>query len=349
VIVNIRPRMAKNKHKDSSFLAYYCLLNLECCICPIARDNRLSIRSHVGQRRDVETLAALLRGFASTYGISGAEIAVKTPVTGVRVFGASEPISRRPLLYDSGIIIIGQGHKVGYLGGESFRYDAGSYLVVSVPIPFEVETHASADEPLLGISIDVNPNVLRDLILTIGSDLALENCIVNGPVPRAVEPVGLDAKMANAVERLVMCLQDPLESKALGQGIVNEILFRVLLGSHGRVLRMLSEQHTPYARVARSLALIHAEYATPLDVPALARIAAMSPSAFHRAFKQVTGESPIQYVKHIRLHRAHALLAQVGLKAGTAAVQVGYSSPSQFSREFKRYFGASPSDVRRAC
>lgn len=294
----------------------------------------------------METLKPLLEDLAATLGVTGPETAARTHVPGVNIFGATEPIPRRPLLYESGIVIIGQGYKIGYMGDASFRYDPETYLVVSVPVSIEVEAHASPDEPLLGISIDVDPAALRDLISSISDQLPLEDSMPSGPAPRGVEPVRLDAKMVDATARLLRCLDDPLESGALGKSIVNEILFRVLLGPHGRVLRMLTLQHTPYARVARSVSLIHREYSKPLDVPTLARVAAMSTSAFHRAFKQVTGQSPLQYVKSVRLHRAHALISQLGLKAGVAASQVGYSSPSQFSREFKRYFDASPTEIR---
>ena len=97
--------------------------------------------------------------------------------------------------------------------------------MVSVPLSFECETHASPDEPLLGISIDVSPVALRDLIASIGDRLPLEGAVSSGPAPRGVEPVKLDVKMLDASVRLLQCLQDPLESKALGPSIVGEILF----------------------------------------------------------------------------------------------------------------------------
>ena len=67
----------------------------------------------------------------------------------------------------------------------------------------------------------------------------------------------------------------------------------------------------------------------------------MSVSAFHHQFKALTGSSPVQYLKSIRLHKARALIDQ-GAGAAVAATAVGYESASQFSREFKRFFGTSP-------
>ncbi|SEM44457.1 Helix-turn-helix domain-containing protein [Syntrophus gentianae] len=79
----------------------------------------------------------------------------------------------------------------------------------------------------------------------------------------------------------------------------------------------------------------------------LANTAQLSVSAFHRAFKEITADSPMQYLKKIRLTKAKDLMVQESMKAYIAADKVGYESPSQFRREFKRYFGHSPAEMIR--
>jgi AraC-like DNA-binding protein len=69
----------------------------------------------------------------------------------------------------------------------------------------------------------------------------------------------------------------------------------------------------------------------------------MSLSAFHRTFREITGETPLQYLKQLRLSTARNLIAFHGKPAYVAAQSVGYESANQFSREFKRYFGLPPS------
>ena len=66
-------------------------------------------------------------------------------------------------------------------------------------------------------------------------------------------------------------------------------------------------------------------------------------SSFHRSFKRVTGDSPLQYLKKIRLDKAKGLLVHDNMSVNAAAYKVGYESPSQFSREFKRHFDMPPS------
>ena len=88
-------------------------------------------------------------------------------------------------------------------------------------------------------------------------------------------------------------------------------------------------------------------YQDKFDIKQLAVSAHMSTSAFHKAFKDITADSPLQYLKKIRLAKARDLIVQRSMRANLAASEVGYESPSQFSREFKRYFGESPAEVMR--
>ena len=68
----------------------------------------------------------------------------------------------------------------------------------------------------------------------------------------------------------------------------------------------------------------------------------MSAASFHRHFKAVTGVSPIQYQKQMRLQEARRrLLAEAG-DVASVAFGVGYESASQFTREYARAFGLSP-------
>ena len=69
----------------------------------------------------------------------------------------------------------------------------------------------------------------------------------------------------------------------------------------------------------------------------------MSASALHQYFKVVTGTSPLQFQKHIRLLEARRLMLSQAVDAAVAAHAVGYESPSQFSRQYRRLFGAPPS------
>ena len=210
-------------------------------------------------------------------------------------YRASQSSARQPLLYQSGIIIIGQGRKVIHLGEHHVNYGAGDYLVVGVPLPLECEAFVEDEQAILGLSIDVPNAVLHELV-----NILAQNKRYSGPTKNQ--------------------LACGLKSASLDEDL-----------------------QLSYARVAKALTRVHQDYAQELSVDSLASEANMSVSAFHRAFRQVTLESPVQYVKKVRLVKARDLINYEGKKASEAALLVGYTSPSQFSREFKRHFNQSPS------
>jgi AraC-like DNA-binding protein len=213
-------------------------------------------------------------------------------------------------------------------------------------MPFECETFATPEEPVLGIYIEIDLPLLHELIAQLGENHPSASR-GDSAVPCAIGPAVLEPEMSEAVARLLKCLQSKTESRILGPGLLREILYRTLGGQQAPVLYALASHNGHFARVARALKLIQNDYAENLDVESLAQQANMSTSAFHRAFKEVTADSPLQYLKKIRLSKARDFIVQQGMKAYVAADKVGYESASQFSREFKRYFGQSPAEMVR--
>src|ERR1035437_4416603 len=92
-------------------------------------------------------MTALLNCLASQEGVR------PTNIDGVQLMRANHAIPRLSVLYEPSIVIVGQGRKRGYLGDRVYTYDAHNYLVLSVPLPFECETEASPEEPMLAVSI----------------------------------------------------------------------------------------------------------------------------------------------------------------------------------------------------
>ncbi|MBZ9557855.1 MULTISPECIES: AraC family transcriptional regulator [unclassified Modicisalibacter] len=265
-----------------------------------------------------------------------------TRLPGVHLVASHCGHARTPLIYEPGLIVVVQGGKVGYLDDRVIHYGAGHYLVQALPLPFECETHASADEPLLGVSIRLDRLMLGELAQPWLKDAGQP---ATRPSPMAAVP--LAGRMTDNVLRLLECLHDSRLAEALGDARIREVVFEALRGPQGDSLRQLLAESGQYARIGQALNYLHRHYTRPLSVEVLAEQAAMSASHFHHHFKHTTHLAPMQYLKRLRLLKARALLDQQGWQVGRTASEVGYQSASQFSRDYKRYFGISPAAQRR--
>lgn len=266
-----------------------------------------------------------------------------TGLAGITLLYAEHDVARTPLMYSPSITIIVQGTKIGHLGTHRVFYGEGHYLVQTLPVPFECETFASHDEPLMGISIALRPELMSDILVRL-SDVTPPHPAARPTAPMSA--VHLDNRMADNVIRLLECLHDPVLCAVVGQSRVIEVILDVLRGEQGHTIQALLHHQGPFARLTKALQYLHAHYEEPLNIQTLAQHVNMSASTFHHQFKRLICTSPLQYLKQIRLLKARMLLSQDRLPVSHVAETVGYKSPSQFSREYKRYFGVPPNDDR---
>ncbi|WP_186031537.1 AraC family transcriptional regulator [Burkholderia gladioli] len=287
--------------------------------------------------RDRRRMIALLRDLAPDEGYN------LTALPSVRILRSNRVLSRTPVLYDPGIVIVCQGRKRGYFGEQLYLYDEQHYLAVSVPVPFSMETEATPERPLLALYLHLDFTVAAELAAQIDREGTAE------PVraPQSMMSTPMDEAMQASVLRFLEAMHRPLEAAVLGPGLLRELYFRVLTGAQGASMREALAMRGQFGRIGRSLRLIHAAYAQPLDVAQLAGEAGMSTPSFHSHFKAITQVSPMQYLKSTRLHQARLLMVRQDLTAEAAGHAVGYTSASQFSREFKRLFGATPAAETR--
>jgi AraC-like DNA-binding protein len=99
-------------------------------------------------------------------------------------------------------------------------------------------------------------------------------------------------------------------------------------------------------RMLRSRDAMDRAFARPLDVPALARVAHVSPAHFSRQFRATFGETPHRYLQRRRVERAMELLRETDCSVTEICVDVGFNSLGTFSRTFSAIVGESPSAYR---
>lgn len=260
-----------------------------------------------------------------------------TALPDVRLLRSNRPLERTPVLYEPGIVIVVQGRKRGFLGDQVFLYDDQHYLVVSVPVPFTMETDASPTAPLLAIYLRLDHAMAADVCLQID-----ERSGVTSAEPRGLYSSPMEDALAASVLRLLEALSTPPDGDVLGPWIVREIYYRILSGAQGGSLRAALAQQGRFGMVARAIRVIHGRYGEALTVEELAREAGMSSPTFHAHFRAMTGTSPMRYLQSTRLHQARLIMLRERTTAAAAAAAVGYESASQFSREFRRLFGRPP-------
>jgi AraC-like DNA-binding protein len=242
-------------------------------------------------------------------------------------------------VYEPMVNLILDGRKTMTIGERTLRYDPATYFVMSVDLPALGEVHAAGPgRPYLAVSLTVEPSLVAELLETLPARTGSGEGFAVAPVTPAL----LDAWC-----RLLRLMNEPSEIPALAPLYEREILFRVLQGPEGHVLRDIALPDSASAGIREAIHWIRAHVTRPLPIRELARRAAMSESAFHKHFKRVTSMSPLRFQKRLRLLQARQLLIRDLATATSVAFDVGYESPSQFNREYARFFGKPPAKDAR--
>lgn len=247
------------------------------------------------------------------------------------------PAHELSAVYDPMINLVLQGSKSMTVGSRTLHYAPGSYFVMSVDLPAVGTVQPSeAGEPYLAVALTLQPSVVANLIADLPESACGEK---TGP---AFSVACVTPELMDAWVRMLRLMESPGDVPALAPAYEREILYRVLQGPHGAMLRDIAMPDSAIARVTLAIHRIRRDFAEPLRIETLAEVAAMSVSAFHRHFKSVTALSPLQYQKRVRLLQARTLLVVNGKNVTSAAFEVGYESATQFSREYARAFGLPP-------
>lgn len=262
----------------------------------------------------------------------------ETTIPRVTLMRSASQTAPTRVLYEPLFCVVAQGRKQVMVGDKVLIYDTAKYLVVSVDLPASgAILDASDTEPYLAFSMRIDRTALASMILELADQLDDDDAPSAG---MAVSPI--DAELLDPVIRMVRLLDHPRDAGILSPLIEREILYRLLTGAQGRMLRQIALSDSRLSCVNRAIDWIKHNFSEAIRIEGLAAIAGMSVSSFHRHFKAVTSMSPLQFQKQIRLQEARRLLLGQRADAGSIGFAVGYESQSQFSREYSRLFGEPP-------
>ena len=245
------------------------------------------------------------------------------------------------VIYKPVVCLILQGKKVTSIGDQCVELQPGDALLISHDLPVASRiTRASVQEPYLAVTLSLDLGLARSLYEQVADALPSgDNGDKAGPLSAGMaDPAWLEPLI-----RYFELMDNPLDADVLGPSTLREIHYRLLLSSIGDMLRNLLVAGSHASRIAKAIRKLRAEFRSPLSVSDLAKTAGMSASSFHEHFKSVTGTTPLQYQKDLRLIEARALLVERNRMVCEAAYAVGYESPTHFSRDYSRKFGLPPS------
>lgn len=244
------------------------------------------------------------------------------------------------------LCVIAQGRKCVTTDGIDRYYDPFTYLAISGDRPFRTEIlEASPAKPFLSFGLQLDPALVRQVSSDIISER--ETTAFSRSRPTVEQSHGgfvsaLDRDMMDAILRFLRALETGADRRVLAPTYLKEIVYRALQAEQYTRLVERAARESANNPVSAVIAYVNEHIAEPLSVSDLAERAVMSPSAFSHLFRDVTGRSPYQFVKEMRLTRARELLIENQSSITQISQAVGYRSTSHFINEFRERFGMTP-------
>lgn len=269
---------------------------------------------------------------------AGGDSPFATPIEGVVVMRSNSPKPPSHFVQQPSVCVVAQGAKWALFGGDRLAYRAGQALVIGIDAPSTGRVvEASEDEPCLVLAFALDLATLREVAAAMPAPPRPA-----GERGRGVLVTDFAGPLADCALRLVRLLETPAAIPALYPGLMREVCYWLLAGPQGGEVARLALAGSPAQPLMAALHAVAEGFRRTLKVEELARIARLSPSAFHRHFRALTGLAPLQYQKRLRLLEARRMMVAEMANADAAAFAVGYESASQFSRDYARLFGAPP-------
>jgi AraC-like DNA-binding protein len=300
-------------------------------------------------------LVAMSSGYASAIAGSGelvAELAALGPRVGANtgpwpgltVYRFTAPVGPTwEEIQSLSLCVVAQGRKAVTVDGQQHLYDPFHYLVLASHLHFQAEVlEASLARPFLSFVLQIDPALVRQVSsdMTERRTTAFRSRQGQASPPACVS--ALDSDLLGVVLRFLRAVQTGTDRRVVAPLYLQELVYRVLQREQYARLLTLAAAQAASNPVSAVLEYVRGHLSEPLTVADMAELVNLSPSGFAHLFRDVTGRSPYQFVKEMRLDRARELLVDGDLTVARISKDVGYASVSHFISEFRGRFGMTP-------
>jgi hypothetical protein len=191
---------------------------------------------------------------------------LSTVIDGVRICKADHAASPESSMSGTVLAVIAQGGKRLALGNRVYDYGAGQYLITSVDVPVTGHvTGAAPGRPTLGFGMTLEPAVIAELLLQAGpADLPR----FRGTARPGIAVSEAPDELLEAIARLLRLLDRPRDRKVLAPLVKREILWRLMTGEQGDLVRQLGLADSSLSHITRAAQWIRENYARPFRVMA---------------------------------------------------------------------------------
>jgi AraC-like DNA-binding protein len=242
------------------------------------------------------------------------------------------------------LCIVAQGRKAVTVDGATYEYDPFQYLVLNSHLHFQAEIlEATPAKPFLSFVLQIDPSVVRQVtsdMLERRTTTFRQHAAENEPADPPAFVSALDQELTGAVLRFLRSIETGADRRVLAPMYLKEMVYRVLQREQYARLLAIAATEAANNPVSAVLEYMREHLAEPLTVADMAERVSSSPSAFAHLFREVTGRSPYQFLKEMRLDKARELLIDGQLAVTRVSKAVG--SVSHFIREFRARFGVTP-------
>ena len=259
-------------------------------------------------------------------------------VPGLTLYQRTSPVVTACQVYEPAFAVVAQGAKEVEVGGETFSFNEASWLLTPLHVPATSRiVKASRRRPYLACAMLLDMQAAREMMVE------LEAISMDGSAKGSAVTTGpMTTELLDVIFRMVRLAETPQDIPMLSKLLQRELLYRLLASGHAGVMRQIVTAGSQSQRVARAVDWLRVNFRKPLRVETLAQHTHMGVSTLHHHFREMTGSSPLQFQKQLRLFEARRLMLTDGMDTASAAFASGYESATQFNREYRRQFGQSP-------